>query len=70
MGWKDPMAEAIAKKQLRAHRAMYDPMEVAEWDREAKESAEKARTKKYLRELLKEDPEFRKEVKKLLKQEK
>ncbi len=63
-----PDWEAIAKKQLRARRAMYDPMEVAEWDRLAKESAEKAKVKKYLRELLKEDQEFRKEVKEILKQ--
>jgi len=60
----------IAKKQLRAQRAMYDPMEVAEWDREAKENTERARTKKYLLELLKEDSGFRKEVLRLLKQSK
>ena len=63
-----PDWERIAKKQLRAHRNMYDPMEVAEWDRKAKESAERAKTKKYLRELLKDDPEFRKEVVNLLKE--
>ena len=65
-----PDWDKIAKKQLRAQRAMYDPMEVAEWDREAEENAERARMKKYLLELLKKDPEFRKEVKKILKQEK
>ena len=64
-----PDWKAIAKKQLRAQRAMYDLMKVAEWDREAKESAEREKTKKYLRELLKEDPEFRKEVIELLKGE-
>ncbi|MDP3731074.1 MAG: hypothetical protein Q8R34_01095 [bacterium] len=63
-----PDWDKIAKKQQRAYRAMYDLMEVAERDREARESAEKARVKKYLRELLKEDPEFQKEVKKILKQ--
>ncbi len=65
-----PDWKAISKKQLRAQRAMYDPMEVAEWDRQAKERHEKARVKRFLLELLKEDPEFREEVKKILEQKK
>ena len=63
-----PDWDRIAKQQQRAWDAMYDPMEVAEWDREAKKRTEKAKTKKYFRELLKDDPEFRKEVWDLLKE--
>lgn len=60
------MAEAIAKKQLRARRAMYDPMEVAEWDREAKERIEKEKLKRQITELLK-DKKFQKLLTDILK---
>jgi len=61
MSW-DPMSDAIAEKQLRAHRNMYDPMEVARWDRNAKL---RIRKDEFL-DLLKTDSEFREEVKKIL----
>lgn len=58
----DPMADEIAEKQIRAHRAMYDPMDVDQWDRDAQNRARK----QDLLHLLKTDPELREEVKKII----
>ena len=62
-----PDWDRITKQQQRAWDAMYDPMEVAERNREVQERTEKKKVKKHLRELLKEDKEFRAEVIRLLK---
>lgn len=67
MGWKDPMAEAIAKKQLTAHRRMYSEADLDHDEYYRKIAEERKKFKTLILVLLKEDEEFRKEVVKLLK---
>lgn len=59
---KDPMAEEIAAKQYKAHRAMYSPQANEEFDRMIRE---RSRKEEFLN-LLRSDPKFRKEVRKIL----
>ena len=48
-------------------RDMYSPKDVTEWDRMTKKQIAKAQTKDAIRDLLKTDPEFRKDLKEALK---
>lgn len=57
-----PDWDRIGEQQLRARRAMYDPMDVEEWDR----SAQREVRKRELLDLLKNDRQFREEIKRII----
>ena len=63
---QDPMAEAIIDKQSRANRRLYSSEDDEYY---AKIYRERAHIKSYLLAPLKEDVEFRKQVKELLNRE-
>lgn len=61
-----PDWDKIAKKQAKAWEALYDPMEIAEQRRRAKERIEKEQLRAHITELLK-DKEFQKLLTDILK---
>lgn len=65
----DPMADAIAKKQVKAWRSLYSPADLERDENYRKIYQERKDFKILMLAVLKEDEEFRKQVRELLNQE-